>query len=151
MTLPICPPDLSARPYRAIVTHPADAPAGAVYRAWTERFDRWFAQPGEIVMKAEVNAPYFFQTFHEGRRHPHYGRFLRVEPGRLVEFTWLNEAGTGGVETVLTAEISPRPGGSLLRLTHAGFPDDKVREEHEAAWKSILLNRLDPVLRETEA
>ncbi|NYD52495.1 uncharacterized protein YndB with AHSA1/START domain [Actinomadura luteofluorescens] len=150
VTPPICPPDLSARPYRAIVDHPAGVPAGAVFRAWTERFDQWFAQPGEIVMRAEVNAPYFFQTFHEGRRHPHYGRFLRVDPGRLIELTWLNEAGTRGVETVLTVETSPRSSGSLLRLTHAGFPDDRTREEHETAWRSILLDRLDPVLRGAE-
>ncbi|MBB6394626.1 uncharacterized protein YndB with AHSA1/START domain [Actinomadura coerulea] len=151
VTPPICPPDLSARPYRAIVDHAADAPAGAVFRAWTERFDRWFAEPGEIVMRAEVDEPYFFQTFHEGRRHPHYGRFLRVVPDRLIELTWLNEAGTRGVETVLTVELAPRPGGTLLHLTHAGFPDDRTREEHETAWRSILLNRLDPVLREGRA
>lgn len=151
MTLPICPPDLSSRPHRAIVEHSADAPADAVFRAWTERFDQWFAQPGEIVMKAEVNAPYFFRTLHEGRHHPHYGRFLRVDPDRLIELTWLNEAGTHGVETVLTVETSPRPSGSLLLLTHAGFPDDKMREEHETAWKWLLLNRLDPLLRQTDS
>jgi uncharacterized protein YndB with AHSA1/START domain len=98
------------------------------------------------VLTPEVNTPYFFETFHGGRRHPHYGRFLRVERDRLLELTWLNEAGTRGHETVLTVELRPEGDGTAQRLSHRGFPDDEIRASHEAAWRDLLEQRLRPAV-----
>src|SRR6201996_4405641 len=94
MTSALRRPDLSGRPYGSSVEHTVQASPGVVFHAWTDRFDQWFAEPGAIRMRAEVDAPYFFETFHQGARHPHYGRILALEPNRLLEMTWLNEAGT---------------------------------------------------------
>src|SRR5271167_438077 len=146
-------PDLSARPFDLAVERTFAARAALLYEAWTTGFDRWFAAPCSVLMRPEVNAVFFFETEfkHESapaiQRHPHYGRFLRLVPDRLVEMTWVTGAlGTEGAETVVTVELTPENAGCRLRLAHAGFADAAARDRHREAWPWVL-DRIDAALQ----
>lgn len=135
-------PDLPARPHELVVERVMAAPPAAIYRAWTERFDSWFAEPGVIRMNPVEGEPFFFETAYEGGRHPHYGRFLTLERDRLVKLTWVTGVdGTAGAETVVTLELAPAGTGTRLRLTHSGFYDEAAARQHEV-W-SVILAELD--------
>jgi uncharacterized protein YndB with AHSA1/START domain len=126
--------------------HHFEAPPEEIYAAWTEKFDLWFADPEAINMKPEVGRPWFFLNKKEWGNHPHYGRFLRLEPYRLLETTWLTgPPGTGGTETVIRVELTPQPNGTHVQLTHSGFHDEKSRDGHADNWPAAL-QHLDAVL-----
>ena len=113
------------------------ASADQIYHAWTREWASWFGLATEAVMQPEVGAPFWFAPTHEGKRYPHYGRYLRLEQDRLIDHTWANEP-TRGVETRVTVELTPEGEGTHVRLTHGGFGDRASAKGHEANWPHVL-------------
>lgn len=69
-------------------------------------------------MVPEPGRPFFFYTPDEWGRHPHYGRFLKLEQDRLVEMTW---------------------------MTHSGHASEKSRDGHAENWP-LALEELEKAL-----
>jgi uncharacterized protein YndB with AHSA1/START domain len=148
-------PDLSARPFNLAAEHTFAVPPAALYHAWTAGFDTWFAVPGSLIMTAQVNSAFFFETEFKdesdaaAKRHPHYGRFLRLIPNSLVELTWVTGTpGTEGFETVVTVKLAPASGGTYLHLTHAGLPNAAARDRHSQAWPSVLTHLAERITKQ---
>jgi uncharacterized protein YndB with AHSA1/START domain len=139
MTQSIPQPDLSQRPFDCHAERWMPFPPSRLYRAWTEEFGLWFADPATVRMEAGEGKPFFFQTEYRAEHHSHYGRFLRLVPNKLVEFTWMTgKGGTEGAETVLSVEFIPEKSGTRVKLAHRGFPHEQARAQHEAAWPVVL-------------
>ena len=135
----LTPPDLSSRPYRLTVERAMEAAPATLFDAWTKHLDQWFAAPGTLAMRPEIDAPFFFETHFDSQRHPHYGRFLRLVPDELVEMTWVTgNPGTRGFETVVTLKLVVREPGATAQLEHAGFADEESMKGHEEAWPHVL-------------
>jgi uncharacterized protein YndB with AHSA1/START domain len=126
---------------QSLEASPAD-----IFHAWTEAFDTWFASPGAIRMVPVEGEPYWFDVVYQGSRHSHYGRFLALEAGRLIEQTWVTgEGGTEGAETVVRIELSTNDGATILRLSHRGFANEESAKRHADSWPQVLAH-LDEVL-----
>jgi uncharacterized protein YndB with AHSA1/START domain len=101
----------------------------------------WYGAEGAIV-NASVGGLFYWLVRHEGKRWPHYGRFLRIErPAHggagVVEMTWMSQA-TRGEETVVTTTFQPLGEETEVTLTHTGVPDDEMGRTHEAGWTWML-------------
>lgn len=64
------------------------------------------------------------------------GRFLELEPNRRVVFTWgwVDHPGVPPGSSIVEVDIIPDTGGTLIRLTHRGLPEDEVAN-HRVGWE----------------
>ena len=134
-----CTVDISARPLTMTIEKQMKADASAIYEAWTEKFDLWFAEPGDCMMKAELDRAWFFKARKDWGHEPHYGRFVELEQDKLVVTTWLTGTlGTAGAETLICIELTPNEHGTFLKMTHSGFYDQKSCDGHKDNWPEAL-------------
>jgi uncharacterized protein YndB with AHSA1/START domain len=96
----------------------------------------WFGAE-RVILNPVVDGLFHIAVKHEGRVWPHYGRFLKINRPRLVEYTWMSE-GTKGVESIVTVAIEPRDGETEVTLRHSGVPDDDMGRQHREGWTWIL-------------
>ena len=87
-TAPVTQPDLTLRPLRITCERVMAEPPHVLFPAWTtDLIGSWMAVSSTVLMKLEVNAPFFFETQFDGQRHSDYGRCFRLEADRLVQMT----------------------------------------------------------------
>lgn len=64
------------------------------------------------------------------------GRFLEVEPGRRVKYTW--EWNGDGEVTEIAVDFEPSETGATVRIAHTGFAGEDSARMHDAGWDSYI-------------
>jgi uncharacterized protein YndB with AHSA1/START domain len=121
------------------VTRTIPAPAENVFDVWMDPKcpgGPWFGA-ARVILNPVVDGLFYFAVQHEGRVWPHYGRFVRVERPRHVEYTWVSEA-TKGVESTVALTFEPRGDQTEVTLQHSGVPDDELGRQHKDGWTWVL-------------
>jgi len=121
------------------VSRTVPAPPEAVFNAWLDS-----TQPGgpwhgadRVILNPVVDGLFYHVVQHEGRAWPHYGRFIRLDRFRTIEFTWVSEA-TRGIETVVGLALAAADEGTLVTLRHTNVPDDEMGRGHGEGWAWCL-------------
>jgi len=117
-----------------------------VYAAWTqpEQLIRWFgtakAKPGSFKAEIDlrVGGRYRISFEHEsGEYHEVGGIYREVVPNERLVFTWAWHS-TPERESLVTVQLKPDDGGTLLVFNHAQFFDEAARDNHQRGWNELF-------------
>jgi glutathione S-transferase len=138
----------TTQPVSLKVSRLIKAPRERVFAAWITPSDvvRWLGgekcQIQTATIDPRVGGEYHFKMKGSDAGKPGMtGVFREIKsPERLV-FTWLTGGCTGEmprVETLVTVEFTAQDGGTLVQITHEGFPDAELRDGHNDGWTASL-------------
>jgi uncharacterized protein YndB with AHSA1/START domain len=136
------------------------APREDVFRTWSspEGMRRWLVPhdraDARCDMDVRVGGQYRIDMSCEGQLDPHTGEYQRVEPPRLLEFTWISAA-TKHQPSLVTVELLERGPETEVVLTHSRLPDQPTVEAYRTGWTTLMedfwesrYQRLDALLDE---
>ena len=121
------------------VSRTIPAPAEKVFDVWMDAKSPggpWFGAE-RVILNPVVDGLFYVAVKHEGRKWPHYGRFLQIARPHRVEHTWVSEA-TKGVESVVLVTLEPKGDQTEIILRHSGVPDDEMGRQHQEGWNWVL-------------
>lgn len=105
---------------------------------------QWFGpatvKPGSLSADIDlrVGGRYRISFTNEGGEYFEVGGVYRdVVPNQRLVFSWAWHS-TPERESVVSLELKPDGGGTLLVLGHAQFFDETARNNHERGWTELL-------------
>ncbi len=78
------------------------------------------------------------------------GRFVTLEPNRLIKQTWHADTWPDGLESMVTITLDAQGAGTQLELVHENVPDDEA-ESIEQGWIDYYWEPLERYLQQSEA
>ena len=121
------------------VSRTIPAPAEKVFDIWMNPKSPggpWFGA-ARLIFNPVVDGLFYSLVNHEGKTHPHYGRFVKIDRPYRIEHTWMSE-GTSGAESVVSINLEPRGDDTEFTIRHSGVPDDELGHQHKDGWGWIL-------------
>ena len=135
---------VETKPRAVVLRRVFHAPPALVFDAFTKpgMLREWWGPEGHAIPVAEVDlrvgGAYRLEMVGEGgARYALAGEFRVIEPPRKLCYTWnWVEGGPFKEETLVTLEFNDHADGTQIVLTHEGFEDPKIRDQHDEGWSS---------------
>ncbi len=130
-----------------VIERPFQAPAQAVFDAWTSKevLRRWFyGQPGWETPEAHVDlrlggsVRVVMRDPVKGVEHGGGGYYTEIEPPSRLVFTWTWDSDER--ETLIELDFEEVDGVTTVRLTHNSLRDRESVLNHEDGWNTCLDN-----------
>ena len=137
--------DLDARPSLTL-TRRLRARPEKVYAAWTEpeNLMQWFGPatvtPGTTRAELDVRVGGRYRISFNNAKGEHNevgGVYREVVPNERLQFTWAWHS-TPERESLVTVQIKPEAGGTLMIFNHAQFADETARDSHAKGWNEFF-------------
>jgi uncharacterized protein YndB with AHSA1/START domain len=130
------------------------APRARVYEAWTnpEIMKQWFGPAGMYCPNASSDARVGGAYSMEAQPTPEAiaadpacadrggiatGRYTKVVPNELLQFTW-DPSWNPGELSLVTVSLKDADGGTEITILHENFTSEQSRDGHNRGWASIL-------------
>jgi uncharacterized protein YndB with AHSA1/START domain len=120
------------------------APAPRIFEALTNPRERvkWWGSEGRFQttgMESDLRPGGKWMmtgTGIGGRPFRVSGEYRRIEPPRLIEFTWLPDWQGDTTESLVRFDLQEKDGVTMVRLTHSGL-SETARNSHKG-WPQVL-------------
>jgi uncharacterized protein YndB with AHSA1/START domain len=92
----------------------------------------------------KVGDPIYFTGVYEGKSYKDKGTILRVEPNRILQYTYWSSM--SGIEdkpenyVSITYTLTEENGQTVIEVVQENVPDEKMKEHAEENWKKVLSN-----------
>ena len=126
------------------------APRERVFAAWTkpDQIIKWMTPDPTQCLSARIDlrvgGEYCIQLkSDDGGETKVHGLYREVTPPARLVFTWTGMnclPAMEGMSTEVTVDFIEQQGGTLVQITHEGFPDAEVRDRHVYGWTGSLEN-----------
>jgi uncharacterized protein YndB with AHSA1/START domain len=105
---------------------------------------QWFAtaqaRPGSLKADLDVRVGGRYTISFTGDNGEHFevgGLYREVIPNERLQFTWAWHS-TPERESLVTVQIKPEAGGTLMIFNHAQFADETARDSHAKGWNEFF-------------
>ena len=124
-----------------------------VFAAWTDpqNLAQWFgpatAKPGSVQAELDVRVGGRYRIRWDNKDGEYFevgGLYREVVPNARLQFTWAWHS-TPERESLVTIEIKPEAGSTLMIFNHAQFADEAARDNHARGWSGFF-DRLEAVI-----
>ncbi len=114
-----------------------------VYKEWLDPKSPCNPANGSLrmVYKPKLKGLFYFVARNDGMEIPHYGQFLTLSPGKMIQQTWIGRY-TRGIESKVTTTFKKQGKDTLVTVHHSNLPDDSFGRMHDWGWNWYLDNLL---------